>query len=128
MAKNRQPFIYGSPPIFIPSGGSATVTIAVTREAAFYCEKIQVEGENCALIVRDSTEDRQWFNIAIHKELLNAWKPSEPRYVYPGAVVTIEVANLSVNSNEVRIGLFGFKDYADKALKKVRKLTSEPPS
>ena len=116
-------FIYATNPISLTSGGTATTTISVTREADFYLTKIvRVATGPFAFLVRDSSNDRQWSNIATHSDLAagTAQLPlilPKPRFIARASTITIELTDLSLAANEVRLGFIGYKVYHVEDLK-----------
>lgn len=116
-------FIYATQPIMLASGGTATTTISVTREADFYLTKIvRVATAPFAFLIRDSSNDRQWSNIAIHSDIGSgtAQLPlilPKPRFIARASTITIELTDLSLAANEVRLGLIGYKVYHVEDLK-----------
>jgi hypothetical protein len=116
-------FIYATQPILLASGGTATTTISVTREADFYLTKIvRVATAPFAFLLRDSSNDRQWSNIAVHSDIGagTAQLPlilPKPRFIARASTITIEFTDLSLASNEVRLGLIGYKVYHVEDLK-----------
>jgi len=116
-------FIYATSPITLASGGTATTTISITREADFYLTKlVRVATAPFAFLVRDSSNDRQWSNIAVHSDIGagTAQLPlilPKPRFIARASTITIELTDLSLASNEVRLGLIGYKVYHVEDLK-----------
>lgn len=116
-------FIYATQPIMLASGGTATTTISVTREADFYLTKIvRVATAPFAFLIRDSSNDRQWSNIAVHSDIGSgtAQLPlilPKPRFIARASTITIELTDLSLAANEVRLGLIGYKVYHVEDLK-----------
>lgn len=116
-------FIYATQAITLSSGATATTTISITREADFYLTKIvRVATSSFAFLIRDSSNDRQWSNIAVHSDIGagTAQLPlilPKPRYIARASTVTLELTDLSLASNEVRLGLIGYKVYHIEDLK-----------
>jgi len=116
-------FIYATSPITLASGGTATTTISITREADFYLTKlVRVATAPFAFLIRDSSNDRQWSNIAVHSDIGagTAQLPlilPKPRFIARASTITIELTDLSLASNEVRLGLIGYKVYHVEDLK-----------
>ena len=116
-------FTYATSPITLASGGTATTTISITREADFYLTKlVRVATAPFAFLIRDSSNDRQWSNIAVHSDIGagTAQLPlilPKPRFIARASTITIELTDLSLASNEVRLGLIGYKVYHVEDLK-----------
>jgi hypothetical protein len=116
-------FIYATQPILLASGGTATTTISITREADFYLTKlVRVATAPFAFLLRDSSNDRQWSNIAIHSDIGagTAQLPlilPKPRFIARASTITLEFTDLSLASNEIRLGLIGYKVYHVEDLK-----------
>jgi len=116
-------FIYATSPITLASGGTAVTTISITREADFYLTKlVRVATAPFAFLIRDSSNDRQWSNIAVHSDIGagTAQLPlilPKPRFIARASTITIELTDLSLASNEVRLGLIGYKVYHVEDLK-----------
>jgi hypothetical protein len=116
-------FIYATQPITLAAGGTATTTISVTREADFYLTKVvRVATAPFAFLVRDSSNDRQWSNIAVHSDIGagTAQLPlilPKPRYVARASTITIELTDISLATNEIRLGFIGYKVYHIEDLK-----------
>lgn len=110
-------FIYATNPVTLSSGGTATTTISVTREADFYLTKVvRVSTGIFSFLVRDSSNDRQWSNVAIHSDMGagTAQLPlilPKPRFIARASTITIDLTDLSLSSNVVRLGLIGYKVY-----------------
>lgn len=116
-------FIYATQPTTLASGGTATITISVTREADFYLTKIvRVATAPFAFLVRDSSNDRQWSSIAVHSDIGagTAQLPfilPKPRFVARASTITVELTDLSLATNEIRLGFIGYKVYHVEDLK-----------
>ncbi len=116
-------FIYATQPIMLAAGGTATTTISITREADFYLTKlVRVATAPFALLMRDSSNDRQWANIAVHSDIGagTAQLPlilPKPRFIARASTITIELTDLSLAANEVRLGMIGYKVYHVEDLK-----------
>lgn len=116
-------FTYATSPITLASGGTATTTISITREADFYLTKlVRVATAPFAFLIRDSSNDRQWSNISVHSDIGagTAQLPlilPKPRFIARASTITIELTDLSLASNEVRLGLIGYKVYHVEDLK-----------
>lgn len=116
-------FIYATQPIMLAAGGTATTTISITREADFYLTKlVRVATAPFAFLLRDSSNDRQWSNIPVHSDIGagTAQLPlilPKPRFIARASTVTIELTDLSLAANEVRLGLIGYKVYHIEDLK-----------
>lgn len=110
-------FIYATNPTTLTSGGTATTTISITREADFYLTKVvRVATGVFSFLVRDSSNDRQWSNVAIHSDMGagTAQLPlilPKPRFIARASTITIDLTDLSLASNTVRLGLIGYKVY-----------------
>ena len=116
-------FIYATQPVILAAGGTATTTISITREADFYLTKVvRVATAPFAFMLRDSSNDRQWSNIAVHSDIGagTAQLPlilPKPRFVARASTMTVEETDLSLAANEVRLGLIGYKVYHVEDLK-----------
>ncbi|MGD2066796.1 MAG: hypothetical protein PVI43_06480 [Candidatus Bathyarchaeota archaeon] len=116
-------YIYATQPIMLAAGGTATTTISVTREADFYLTKlVRVATAPFAFLIRDSSNDRQWSNIAVHSDIGagTAQLPlilPKPRFIARASTITVELTDLSLAANEVRLGLIGYKVYHVEDLK-----------
>lgn len=116
-------YIYATQPIMLAAGGTATTTISITREADFYLTKlVRVATAPFAFLVRDSSNDRQWSNIATHSDIAagTAQLPlilPKPRFIARASTITIELTDLSLAANEIRLGLIGYKVYHVEDLK-----------
>lgn len=116
-------FIYATSPITLASGGTATTTISITREADFYLTKVvRVATAPFTFLIRDSSNDRQWSNVAVHSDIGagTAQLPlilPKPRFIARASTITIELTDISLASNEVRLGLIGYKVYHVEDLK-----------
>jgi len=116
-------FIYTTSPISLTSGGTATTTLSITREADFYLTKVvRVASGAFTFLVRDSSNDRQWSNVAVHSDIGagTAQLPlilPKPRFIARASTITVELTDISLASNEVRLGLIGYKVYHVEDLK-----------
>jgi len=116
-------FIYATQPIMLAAGGTATTTISITREADYYLTKlVRVATAPFAFLIRDSSNDRQWSNIPIHSDIGagTAQLPlilPKPRFIARASTITLELTDLSLAANEVRLGLIGYKVYHIEDLK-----------
>lgn len=116
-------YTYATQPILLAAGGTAITTISVTREADFYLTKlVRVATAPFAFLLRDSSNDRQWSNIALHSDIGagTAQLPlilPKPRFVARASTITVEETDLSLATNEVRLGLIGYKVYHVEDLK-----------
>jgi len=116
-------FIYSTQAITLASGGTATTTISITREADYYLTKlVRVATAPFSFLIRDSSNDRQWSNIPIHSDIGagTAQLPlilPKPRFIARASTITIELTDLSLATNEVRLGLIGYKVYHVEDLK-----------
>lgn len=115
-------FTYTTSPVQLAPLGTAVMTITLTREADFYITKIVRENTGpFAFLVRDSSNDRQWSNIPLHSNLGagTAEMPlilPKPRFVARASTLTIEVTDISMMANEVRLAFIGYKVYHVEAL------------
>jgi len=115
-------FTYTTPPVQLPPLGAATTTIAITREADFYITKIVRESDGpFDYLVHDSSNDRQWSNLPLHSNLGagTAEHPlilPKPRFVARASTITIEVTDLSMATNGVRLAFIGYKSYPAESL------------
>jgi hypothetical protein len=116
-------FIYATQAILLSAGGTATTTISITREADFYLTKlVRVATAPFAFLIRDSSNDRQWSNIPTHSDIAagTAQLPlilPKPRFIARASTITIELTDLSLAANEIRLGLIGYKVYHVEDLK-----------
>jgi len=116
-------YTYATNPITLTAGGTATATISITREADFFLTKIvRVSSGIFTFLVKDSSNDRQWSNIALHSDIGagTAQLPlilPKPRMVARASTLTIDLADLSLASNTVRLGFIGYKVYHVEDLK-----------
>lgn len=116
-------YIYSSAATTLSSGGTATITISITREADFYLTKIIRTATGVfTFLLRDSSNDRQWSNVALHSDIGagTAQLPHilpKPRFVARASTITADLTDISLSSNEVRLALVGYKVYHVEDLK-----------
>ena len=116
-------FIYATNPISLAPGGTATTTISITREADFYLTKIvRVATGVFSFLLRDSSNDRQWSNVSVHSDIGagTAQLPlilPKPRFIARASTITLDLTDLSLAANTIRLGLIGYKVYHVEDLK-----------
>lgn len=101
----------------VPANGTTTAAIQTDRDSAF--QVLQLSGWSdgpCTVTIKDSARDSQWMNEAIHFNNIvgNSQFPHilpAPRFVYPGAVLTVSLTDLSGSSNTVELNFIGRKLY-----------------
>ena len=117
-------FTYSTSNTTLAISGTATLTVSITREADFYLTKIVARtvlsdaatGE-FRFLIRDSSNDRQWSNIAL-ANVLGAGTATlplilpKPRFIARASTITIELTNMNTTlTNDVQLGLIGYKVY-----------------
>lgn len=116
-------YTYQTSQINLIANGTATTTIATTREADFYLAKlVRVSTGTFSFMVRDSSNDRQWSNVQLHSDIGagTAQLPlilPKPRFVARSSTLTIDITDLSGAANTVRLGFIGYKVYHVEDLK-----------
>lgn len=113
-------FVYQTPVVTLPPEGKCTTTITTASAAFFYATKLVRLGTNFSFLIRDSTNDRQWSNIAIHADVGagTAQLPlilPKPRYVAENSTITIDLFNHINADNPVAISFIGYKVYTVEA-------------
>jgi hypothetical protein len=109
----RQSFIYASDPVMCAAGGTCTTTIAIQQDADFYCDEIRILSTGpCSLMIRGSAQDRNWFNKNIPSGLMRGGlKLTIPRRIADSSYLYLQVTDISLATNEVRVSLHGYKEF-----------------
>jgi len=111
-------FTYATSATELAISGIQTTTVSITREADFYLTKIVYDASDVGFtfLIRDSSNDRQWSNVALPQALGagTATLPlilPKPRFIARASTITIELTNTSASLNTIQLGLIGYKVY-----------------
>lgn len=107
-------FIYSTPPVALPDGGSSICNISISKDASFFCEGVRIEStSSCAVVIHDCTEGRWWSNIPTHSNVWNSWKPNMPRFIAAGGTISVDIANFEGGGiNTIQVSFVGHKDFS----------------